>query len=40
MVELEPPDWMVSDSSSAMVMLFPGKGVSVFPWTSFTQTNN
>ena len=33
-LELEPHDQMVSSSSSAMVMLFPGKRVSVFLWTS------
>ena len=32
--ELKLPDRMVSDSTSAMVRLFPGKRVSVFLWTS------
>ena len=34
LLELEPPDRMVSGSSSVAVVLFPGKRVSVFLWTS------
>ena len=33
-LELQPSDRMVSGSGSTTVMLFPGKRVSVFLWTS------